>query len=76
MSKLFDNMLDGAKVGGIIGGALDMLIVGSATAAAGPVGFALSSKLVISKTAAGTLIGSGVGVVKTVSEKKRKGCSK
>ena len=73
MSKLFENMATGAMVGGTIGKALDALVIGGATVVAGPVGFAMAAKVAICKEAAGTLIGSGAGVVKTFVDGRKRG---
>ena len=71
MSRLFENIAAGAMVGRTIGWALDALVIGGATITAGPVGFLASTKAVICKEAAGTLIGGSAGVVKTVVEERR-----
>ena len=73
MSNLFENMTRGAMVGGTIGKALDVLMIGGATVVAGPVGLAMAAKAAICKEAAGTLIGSGVGVVKTIVDERKRG---
>jgi hypothetical protein len=72
MSRLLSNMIEGACVGGIIGGAIDALAIGGATLAAGPVGFVVATSVVSSKVAIGTLIGAGSGVVRTVKEETDK----
>ena len=71
MSRLFENIEAGAKLGGMIGWALDALIIGGATVVAGPVGLAMAAKATVCKEAAGTLIGGGAGVVKTIVEERR-----
>ncbi len=68
MSKLFRNMITGAVAGNLIGAAMDGLIITGASLLAGPVGFAAATKVVVSKAAAGTLIGSAAGVAKTAKE--------
>ncbi|MBE5924498.1 MAG: hypothetical protein E7271_08535 [Lachnospiraceae bacterium] len=70
MANLFDNVISGARAGGIIGAAIDGLFITGATIVAGPVGFAEATELVISKEAIGTLTGAGAGVVKTIIENK------
>ena len=68
MGRLFQNIIEGATAGGIIGGALDALLVVGATVVAGPVGFAAMTTAVASKTAACTLGGAALGVAKTIKE--------
>lgn len=70
MNKLFENVIAGATAGGMIGAALDALYIGGATIVAGPAGFFAATSAVASKAAAGTLIGGGMGVVKTIKEER------
>ena len=70
MRNLFSNVIEGATAGGLIGAALDGLAIVGATVVAGPVGFATATTAVVSKAAAGTLIGGGAGVIKSIKEKE------
>ena len=70
MSRLFENIMEGATAGRLIGAAYDGLVIGGATLIAGPVGFAAATKVVVSKEAAGTIIGGAAGVVKTIKEEE------
>ena len=70
MNRLFENVIEGATAGGLIGAALDGLLITGATLVAGPAGFAAATTIAVSKTAAGTLIGGGAGVAKTIAEEK------
>ena len=72
MSRLFENVIEGATAGGIIGAALDTIFVIGATVIAGPVGLVSATEVVASKTAICTLVGGGAGVVKTIEEEKEK----
>ena len=72
MERLFDNIISGATAGGIIGTALDGLVITGATVVAGPLGFVEATKMVISKEAVGTLVGAGIGALKTVLSEKRR----
>ena len=68
MSRLFENIIAGAAAGNIIGAAFDGLVITGATIVAGPVGFTAATTAVVSKSAAGTLIGGAAGVAKTIFE--------
>ena len=68
---LISNIIEGATAGSIIGAALDGLFIAGATVVGGPVGFALAAKVTVSKTALGTLIGAGEGIVKTVYDLRK-----
>ncbi len=68
MSRLFENIIEGATAGGLVGASLDGLVIAGATLFAGPVGFATATTAVVSKAAAGTLIGGAAGVAKTIKE--------
>ena len=73
MSRLFENIIEGATAGGLIGAALDGLFIAGATLVGGPVGFAATTTTVASKAAACTLAGAGAGVVKTIKEENEGG---
>ena len=68
MSKLFENIIEGATVGGLIAATVNGLVISGATLVAGPVGFAAATTAVAVKTA-GAIIGGASGVAKTIKEK-------
>lgn len=72
MSNLFTNVSEGAITGGIIGAAVEALLVGGATLVAGPAGaalaLALAPEVMGTGTAVGTVAGAGAGAVKTAIE--------
>jgi hypothetical protein len=68
MGRLFQNIIEGATAGGLIGAALDGLFIAGATIVGGPVGFMAATTATVSKTAACTLAGGAAGVIKTINE--------
>ncbi|NLC20157.1 MAG: hypothetical protein GX757_13265 [Clostridiales bacterium] len=68
MGRLFQNVIEGATAGGLIGAALDGLFIAGATIVAGPVGFVAATSATVSKTAVCTLAGGAAGAIKTIKE--------
>lgn len=68
MGRLFQNIIEGATAGGLIGAALDGLFIAGATIVGGPVGFMAATTATVSKTAVCTLAGGAAGVIKTINE--------
>lgn len=70
MGRLFQNIIEGATAGGLIGAALDGLFIAGATVIGGPVGLVAATTATVSKTAACTLAGGAAGVIKTFKEEE------